>query len=110
MVHRKNMKTIDAGLPAREIAEQAMESSHTRIPLWRDEPENIVGVLHARDLLRAVAAEGVENVDAASLMRPPWFTTDQTRADNQLADFLRRRGAFRDCRGRVRRADGPGYA
>jgi Mg2+/Co2+ transporter CorB len=94
MVHRKNMKMIDADLPAREIAEQAIESSHTRIPLWRDEPENIIGVLHARDLLRAVADDGVENIDVAALMRPPWFTTDQTRAEIQLADFLRRREHF----------------
>lgn len=94
MVHRKNMKMIDADLPAREIVELVMDSSHTRLPFWRDNPENIVGVLHARDLLRAVADDGVENVDVAKIMRPPWFTPDQTSAETQLADFLRRREHF----------------
>jgi len=94
MVHRKNMKVIDADLPTREIVEQAAASSHTRLPLWRDEPENIIGVLHARDLLRAVATVGVEHVDPVKMARPPWFVPETTTAEDQLAEFLRRREHF----------------
>ena len=94
MVHRKNMKMIDADLPQREIAELAMSSSHTRLPLWREDPENIVGVLHARDLLRAVADEGIDAFDVLKIGRTPWFVPDQTSAEDQLAAFLKRREHF----------------
>lgn len=94
MVHRKNMKMIDADLPAREVGEQAMASTHTRMPLWRDDPENIVGVLHARDLLRAVAEEGLDHVDIGKVARAPWFVPQTTSAEDQLAEFLRRREHF----------------
>jgi Mg2+/Co2+ transporter CorB len=56
MVHRKSISMIDAGLTAREAVAAMMESGHSRVPLYRDEPENIVGVLHAKDLLASLAA------------------------------------------------------
>ncbi len=63
MIHRKNIKAIDIDLPPREIIAQAMSSPHTRLPLWKDEPDNIVGILHARDLLRAIAEHGRDGFD-----------------------------------------------
>jgi CBS domain containing-hemolysin-like protein len=54
MIHRRNMTMIDADLPGDELVRQVLESQHTRIPLWRGEPDNIVGVLHAKGLLRAL--------------------------------------------------------
>lgn len=94
MVHRRNMKMIDADLPVREILAQAAASSHTRLPLWREEPENVIGVLHARDLLRAVANFGVDGLDLARMARQPWFVPEATSAEGQLAEFLRRREHF----------------
>jgi Mg2+/Co2+ transporter CorB len=96
MVHRKNIIVLDADLPPRELIEQALDAPHTRLPLYRDEPDNIVGVLHARDLLRALAkAEGrVDAVDVNSIMREPWFIPDTTNAKDQLDSFLRRRSHF----------------
>src|SRR4029079_390118 len=55
MIHRKAIKTLDIDLPPREIIAQAMCSPHTPLPLYKDDPENIVGILHARDLLRAIS-------------------------------------------------------
>src|SRR3546814_4024147 len=55
MVHRRNMVLLDADLPPHEIVQQVLASPHTRIPVWRGEPENVIGVLHAKDLLRALA-------------------------------------------------------
>src|SRR3546814_10630411 len=52
MVHRRNMVLLDADLPPHEIVQQVLASPHTRIPVWRGEPENVIGVLHAKDLLR----------------------------------------------------------
>jgi Mg2+/Co2+ transporter CorB len=96
MVHRKNIVMLDADLPARELVEQALASPHTRMPLYRDEPDNIVGVLHARDLLRALArAEGaVDSIEIGVLAREPWFIPDTTNAKDQLNAFLRQRSHF----------------
>lgn len=94
MIHRKAIKLLDADLPPREIIAQAMASSHTRLPLYKDDPENIIGVLHARDLLRAVSEHGRDGFDITEVMRPPWFTPMTTSAEDQLAEFLRRREHF----------------
>jgi CBS domain containing-hemolysin-like protein len=94
MIHRKNMKMIDVDLPPREIIAQAMVSSHTRMPLYKDDPENIVGVLHARDLLREIAEKGRDGVVVAEVLREPWFVPETTAAEDQLAEFLRRREHF----------------
>lgn len=94
MIHRKAIKTLDADLPPREIIAQAMASSHTRLPLYKDDPENIIGVLHARDLLRAVSEHGRDGFEITQVMRTPWFTPVTTSAEDQLAEFLRRREHF----------------
>ena len=58
MVHRTKMATIDADAPPAEILKEVVASPYTRIPLWREQPDNIVGVLHARDFLRVLAECG----------------------------------------------------
>src|SRR5882724_10776461 len=59
MVHRTEMVMINADLPPEELVREVLATEYTRIPLWREKPENIIGVLHAKDLLRAIrAAEG----------------------------------------------------
>ena len=94
MIHRKSIKSLDIDLPPREIIAQAMSSPHTRMPLWKDEPDNIVGVLHARDLLRAVSEHGRDGFDVNEVKRDPWFTSLTSSAEDQLAEFLRRREHF----------------
>jgi CBS domain containing-hemolysin-like protein len=94
MIHRKAIKMIDVDLPPREIIAQAMASSHTRLPLFKDDPDNIVGVLHARDLLRAISEKGRDALVVAEIARAPWFVPDTTSAEDQLAEFLRRREHF----------------
>ena len=68
----------------------------TRIPLWRGNPENIVGVLHVKDLLRALhAVDGdAAKVDIAALMSPPWFVPDMRPVSEQLKAFRRRKTPF----------------
>lgn len=96
MVHRKNIAMIDAALPNGEIIAQAIASPHTRIPLWRDEQENIVGVLHARDLLRALSDAGwrPDAIDIPALAFKPWFVPDTTPLQDQLNAFLKRKSHF----------------
>ncbi len=94
MIHRKSIRSLDIDLPPRELLAQAMSSPHTRLPLYKDDPDNIVGVLHARDLLRAIAEYGRDGFDINTVMRQPWFTPMTTSAEDQLAEFLRRREHF----------------
>jgi Mg2+/Co2+ transporter CorB len=93
MVHRTKMQTINVDDPPASVVEQVIKSPHTRIPLWRDEPENIVGVLHTKDLLVSLARTGwdASKLDVTSLATPPWFVPDTTSVNDQLNEFLRRK-------------------
>ena len=103
MLHRSQIEMIDADLPPREILRLILESAHTRLPLYRGERENIVGVLHAKDVLRAVhrmMADGVmteeelDNFDILSVAMEPYFVPDTTTLDDQMRQFLRRHTHF----------------
>ena len=96
MVHRKSISMIEADLPPRELVARIMDAEHTRLPVYRTEPENIVGVIHAKDLLKALVEAGgdAERIDASSIMRPPWFIPETTSLKDQLAAFLKRRTHF----------------
>jgi Mg2+/Co2+ transporter CorB len=96
MVHRTKMRTIDAGLSSEEIVREVLSSPYTRLPLWRETQENIVGVLHAKDLLRALDAVGGDatklTVEAIAL--ETWFVPDTTSLRDQLKAFLAKKTHF----------------
>ena len=96
MVHRRKMDMLDADAPARELVAAALASRHTRLPLYRGSPDEIVGVLHAKDLLKALAeVDGRSDaVDVGAVAREPWFIPDTTNLKDQLAAFRRRRAHF----------------
>jgi len=96
MVHRMAIALLDGDLPPRELLAEALESGHSRIPLYRGEAENIVGVLHAKDLLQALAdADGkIDALDIPDIMREPWFIPETTSLKDQLAAFLKRQNHF----------------
>ncbi len=93
MVHRRNMLVIDADQPPARIVEQVTSSPYTRFPLWRDETDNIIGVLHSKDMLRVVAKNPIEidKVDVTAMASEPWFIPDTTTLIQQLQAFRRRR-------------------
>ena len=96
MIHRTNMITIDADGSPEDIVNAVIASPVTRLPLWRGNPENIVGILHVKDLLRALhAVDGdAGKVDIASLLTPPWFVPDTRSVSEQLKAFRRRKTPF----------------
>ena len=97
MLHRSGIQMIDADLPTRDILDQALASQHTRLPLFRGEQENIVGVIHAKDLLRAMHKDGntdVENLDVMAVAIPPYFVPETTTLDDQMRNFLKRKAHF----------------
>jgi Mg2+/Co2+ transporter CorB len=96
MIHRTEMISVNAGDRVEDIVQAVLAAPVTRVPLWRDSPENIVGVLHAKDLLRVVqAAHGdLSSVDILSIAAPPWFVPDTTPLAEQLKAFRRRKTPF----------------
>ncbi|MEE8172057.1 MAG: transporter associated domain-containing protein, partial [Alphaproteobacteria bacterium] len=78
------------------ILDQVVASPFTRIPLWRDEPDNIIGVLHSKDLLRAIQSywNDIERLDIEKVIRPPWFVPETTSLREQLNAFRERRAHF----------------
>ncbi len=96
MTHRRNVVAIDADLPAAEIVDAVMDSPFTRIPLWQGDPDNIIGVLHAKDLLRAVKGRHGDpgKLDILAIAAKPWFIPDTTTLLDQLRAFRTRREHF----------------
>jgi Mg2+/Co2+ transporter CorB len=93
MIHRTNMITLNADDSSQDVVNAVIASPVTRLPLWRGNPENIVGILHVKDLLRALhAVDGnASKVDIAALMTPPWFVPDTRPVSEQLKAFRRRK-------------------
>src|ERR1700730_225850 len=95
MINRSEMTPFDVEAPPQEIIDTVIEKV-SRVPLWRDSPENIIGVVHARDILRALQAEhgDASKIDLAAIARPPWFVPDLRPLSEQLAAFRRRKSPF----------------
>ncbi len=112
MVHRTKMVMHNADLPPQELIREIGASPYSRLPIWRGEPDNIVGVLHAKNLLRALDASGGDfaNLDVQSIALKPWFVPDTTSVQDQLQEFLKRKTRFRHRCRRVRRGDGHRHA
>jgi Mg2+/Co2+ transporter CorB len=96
MIHRTKMRTIDADLAPVQIVREVLSSSFTRMPLWRERPDNFVGVLHSKDLLRALDAAGGEaaKINIDDIMSTPWFVPEATTLEDQLEAFLKRKTHF----------------
>lgn len=103
MLHRSKIAMIDGNLPPQDVLELVLQSAHTRLPIWKDDPENIVGVLHAKDLLRAMYAkrleaksdaEAWEDFDFLSVAMKPYFVPETATLDDQMRQFLRRHTHF----------------
>jgi Mg2+/Co2+ transporter CorB len=85
--------TADVGEPPEKVVEIVLKELVTRVPLWRGTPENIVGILHVKDLLRAIQAAGGDpkKIDIMAIARPAWFVPEIRSLTEQLKAFRRRR-------------------
>lgn len=93
MMHRTKMETIDAEDPPQKIVDEVLRTQYTRVPIWKDEPENIVGILHTKDLLSALGGHNwdVSKLDVMSFSQKPWFVPETTSVKGQLNEFLKRK-------------------
>ncbi|RPE71454.1 Mg2+/Co2+ transporter CorB [Pacificibacter maritimus] len=102
MLHRSKIEMINADTPPRDVLEACLQSPHTRLPLYRDDPENIIGVIHAKDLLRGMfaARETAQSdaefakFDVIAVAMEPYFVPETTTLDDQMRQFLRRQTHF----------------
>jgi Mg2+/Co2+ transporter CorB len=95
MTHRGNVVLIDADAPNDSIVAQMLAAPYTRIPLYREQQDNVIGVMHAKDLFRAVrAAGGPAGVEIEKVMTPPWFIPESTVLFDQLEAFRERHEHF----------------
>lgn len=103
MLHRSGIEMVDADLPPQDILAQILQSPYTRLPLYRDEQENIVGMIHSKDLLRAMHkllgggvedAQGLAAFDVMKVSMPPYFVPETTTLDDQMRNFLKRKTHF----------------
>jgi len=93
MIHRTEMVTVCADDPPEEVVKAVLEADVTRIPLWKERPENIIGILHVKDLLRVIRTAGGDTatIDVTAIARPPWFVPDIRPLSEQLKAFRRRK-------------------
>jgi putative hemolysin len=89
MVPRPEVVAISIALPAEEALKAVLESPYTRYPVYRDSLDDIVGVLHIRDLIEALHDRGIVSVDLASLVRPAYMVPETKDLGALLAEFRR---------------------
>ncbi|GFT39971.1 acetylornithine aminotransferase [Nephila pilipes] len=93
MTHRRNLFSLDIDRNKEELIREILTSSHSRVPLWQKEPDNIVGVIHVKDLINALREKDskTEEVDIAQVMSRPWFIPESTPLSVQLHNFRKNR-------------------
>jgi len=96
MIHRSTMQAIDINAKADEIVAAVVRSPYTRLPIFEGNVENIVGVLHAKDVLRSIRrANGqMHRFNVRRVMAKPWFVPETTTLKEQLNAFLERKAHF----------------
>ena len=103
MLHRSQIEMIDAADAPTDILAQCLRSNHTRLPVYRDDYENIIGVIHAKDLLRAMYkliggpdgnAAALKDFDVSKVLMEPYFVPETSTLDEQMRQFLHRRTHF----------------
>jgi Mg2+/Co2+ transporter CorB len=103
MLHRSNIEMIDAATPPAQILDQCLASRHTRLPVFEGEPENIIGLIHSKDMLRTIdrlvrgdggGVEAIASFDVREAMMEPYFVPETTTLDDQMREFLRRHTHF----------------
>ncbi len=96
MTHRKNVVIIDSGQPMEKIVEEVLDSPYTRLPIWKDNQDNIVGVIHVKSLIKEMQLHDgkLSKIDIEALSSDPWFIPENTTLFDQLQAFRERREHF----------------
>lgn len=93
MIHRTRVEMLNAAMPAEEMIHKAVSTLHSRIPLWKGESDNIVGLLHVKTLVKTVSEnpDGISSEKILAICHKPWFIPETTTLRDQLLAFRRER-------------------
>jgi len=96
MIHRKNLAMVDADSDPEQIVKDVLASGHTRVPMWKNDKDNVIGVLHAKDILKALSRADVDikSLNMKRIAREPWFVPETTSVAQQLRAFQQKREHF----------------
>jgi Mg2+/Co2+ transporter CorB len=95
MIHRKNVTMLCADDDINTIIDQVVNCPFTRIPIWSVDQNNIIGILHIRDLLRTIKFGGsIEKSDILDIMLEPRFIPENNDLLSQLQAFRSKREHF----------------
>lgn len=96
MNHRRNLFALNVDMPVKKMVDKIKDSPFSRIPLYQDKPENIVGVIRVKHLLKECVAKknDFSQIDIRQLMSTPWFIPENTTLLQQLQMFRKRRDHF----------------
>ena len=103
MLHRSDIEIIDAAASPQDIVTQSLASRYTRLPIFKDEPENIIGIIHTKDLIREVdklvrgedgGPDAIARLNITDIAREAYFVPETTPLDDQMREFLRRKAHF----------------
>jgi len=96
MTHRSNVVALDGDAPMNQLVDEVLNSPYTRLPVWQDEPDNIIGVIHAKILLRELrsVSGNIERLDIKTMLLDPWFVPETTTLYDQLQAFRERKEHF----------------
>ncbi|GLQ20740.1 HlyC/CorC family transporter [Algimonas porphyrae] len=95
MIHRSSLSMVDRDSPTDELIKEVLASGHSRLPVYSGDSDNVVGIIHVKDLLASLTKSGeVATVDVKKLLRPPWFVPETTSVVKQLRAFQSKREHF----------------
>jgi putative hemolysin len=89
MVPRPEVVAISIALPPEEVLKAVLESPYTRYPVYRESLDDIVGVLHIRDLIEAMHDDGIVSVELESIVRPAYMVPETKELGALLTEFRR---------------------
>lgn len=87
MVSRTEVATLEVNTPLAEVRQLVLEEEHSRYPLYEDDPDNVIGILHVKDLLRCSG----DDVNLKELARPSYFIPESKPINDLLRDFQRQK-------------------
>ncbi len=95
MIHRSNMSMVDIDEPTEDILKAVLASGHSRVPVYSGDKDNVVGIVHVKDLLAAFAkADSASDIEIKKILRDAWFVPETTSVVKQLRAFQAKREHF----------------
>ena len=89
MTHRKNILTIDCDTDHNKVLSLMLENPYTRVPIWKKDKDNFIGILHIKDLLKKSISK--EEFEISNILVEPWFVPETTSLKEQLSAFLEKK-------------------